>query len=94
MTAVLLLAVACSLVASAPAARASAAKAQQPPLAISITGMKPTVASADATVTVSGTLANHTGSPLPGTVVQGLTSTRWFQYPSQMTDFTNSTTSS
>ncbi len=58
-------------------------------LAISITGMTPTAAGPDSTVTLRGTLVNHTGSALPGITVVADTSTEWFQYPAQMTDFTN-----
>ena len=58
-------------------------------LAISITGITPTTAGPDSTVTLRGTLVNHTGSALPGITVVADTSTEWFQYPAQMTDFTN-----
>ena len=84
------------LLAGGPAAQASVGKIQQQsvaagaaqPLAISITGMTPTVAAPDSTVTISGTLANHTGSPLPGIAVQASTSTEWFLDSAQMTEFT------
>ena len=98
LTAVLL-AVSGPLLAGVPAAQASAGEVQQPSaatsaaathtLAISITGMTPTTAGPDSTVTLRGTLANHTGSALPGIAVQAWTSTSWFQYPAQMTEFTN-----
>jgi Family of unknown function (DUF6049) len=96
LTAVFLTA-AVSLLAGVPAAPASAGEIQRQsaaadaahPLAVSITGMTPTIAAPDATVTISGTLANHTGSALPGISVQAATSTESFQYPVQMTDFTS-----
>jgi hypothetical protein len=50
--------------------------------------MTPT-AGPDSTVKVSGTLANRTGSAVGGIAVQASTSTEWFQYPAQMTDFAN-----
>jgi uncharacterized protein DUF6049 len=87
LTAVLL-AVSGPLLAGAPAARASAGAVQHT-LAISITGMTPTAAGPDSTVTVHGTLANRTGSAVGGISVQASTSTEWFQFPAQMTDFTN-----
>src|ERR1700756_2877555 len=104
LTAVLLVA-GVPLLAGAGAVQASAADVQQhsaavtaavtsadsQPLAISITGMTPTVPGPDSTVTVSGTLANHTGSALPGIGVTALTSTEIFRYPAQMSDFTNGT---
>jgi hypothetical protein len=93
------LAASVSLLAGVPAVQASAGEVQQQSsrtgaadkqtLAISITGMTPAVARPDATVTISGTLANHTGSALPGIAVHASTSIEWFRYPSQMTDFTN-----
>jgi len=85
------LATVASLAAVVPAAQAAPGKTQRPPLAISITGISPDPATSDAMVTVSGTLANHTGVALPGIAVQGFTSTEWFQYPTQLTDFTKST---
>jgi hypothetical protein len=91
------------LAAVAPAARASVGHVQQQsaaarsaaaqPLAISVTGMTPTTAEPDSTVTVTGNLANHSGAALPGITVEALTSTESFQYPSQMTDFSNGTAS-
>ena len=86
-----LLAVVALLAAVVPAARATAEKTQRPPLAISITGISPAWATPDATVTVTGTLANHTGAAQPGIEVLAQTSTAWFQFPQQMTDFTNGT---
>ncbi len=44
--------------------------ADSSPLAISITGMSPQVATPKTTITIHGTLANHTGSALSGIVVQ------------------------
>jgi Family of unknown function (DUF6049) len=71
-----------------PAARASVGETHT--LAISITGMTPSFATSGSTVTLSGTLANHTGSALGGIAVQAWTSTQGFLDPPQMTDFTNS----
>jgi len=79
------------LAAGAPGVRAAEGKVQQQPLAISITGMTPTTAGPNSTITVSGTLANHTGSALGGIAVQAMTSTELFSYPQQMTDFTAAT---
>ena len=90
LTAVLVAAVA-SLAAGVPAAQAAGGKTTRPPLAISITGITPDPATPHSTVTVTGTLANHTGAALPEIQVQGWTSNEWFQYPTQMTDFTNGT---
>jgi hypothetical protein len=80
------------LLAGAQGVQAAEGTAQQQPLAISITGLTPTTAGPDSVVRVSGTLANHSGAALSGITVQAMTSTEWFQYPSQMSDFTNSTT--
>jgi hypothetical protein len=88
---VVLLAAAASLAAVVPAAQAASGKTQQPPLAISITGMTPAYATPDATVKVTGTLANHSGAALPGIEVLARTSFSSFQFPAQMTDFTNGT---
>mgnify|MGYP001325955598 CR=1 FL=1 len=79
------------LLAGAQGVRAAEGTVQEPPLAISITGMTPTTAGPDSTVRVSGTLANHSGAALSGITVQAMTSAEWFRYPSQMSDFTNST---
>jgi hypothetical protein len=89
------------LLSGAPAARASAGEVQQQSsrsgaadthtLAITITGMTPTTAGRDSTVTVSGTLANHTGAAVSGISVQASTSTAWFQSPPEMTGFTDGT---
>ena len=40
---------------------------------------------------MSGTIANHTGSAISGVTVQVMTSTMWFGYPEQMTEFTKGT---
>jgi hypothetical protein len=87
------------LLSGAPAARASAGEVQlQSPrsgatnahtLAIAITGMTPTTAGPDSTVTVRGTLANHTGASVSGISVWASTSTASFGYPQQMTEFTD-----
>jgi uncharacterized protein DUF6049 len=100
LTAVLL-AAAGPLVAVVPAAQASAGQFQHQsartgsavsqPLAISITGMTPTVAGPNSTITLHGTLANHTGSALGEISVQAMTSFASFGYPQQMTDFTDGT---
>jgi hypothetical protein len=90
------------LLAGVPAARASVGAGQQhsaaagsarQPLAISITGITPTYASPNSNVTVSGTLANHTGSAQSGIAVTVGTSTQAFEDPAQMTDFTNGSSS-
>ncbi len=85
------------LLSGAPTARAAAGEVQQQSprsgaadahtLAISITGMTPTTARPDSTVTVRGTLVNHTGAPVSGISVQASTSTKGFGFPAQMTDF-------
>jgi hypothetical protein len=95
LTAVLL--AAGPLVAVVPTARASVAQFQpqsvrttsavSQPLAISVTGMTPTFPGPDSTITVTGTLANHTGAPLPGIAVGAWTSTQSFLYPEQMTEY-------
>jgi len=100
LTAVLL-AVGGPLVAVVPPAAASVGQFQHQsartdsavsqPLAISITGMTPTVAAPNSTITVHGTLANHTGSTLSGVAVQALTSTESFGYPDQMQEFSDGT---
>jgi hypothetical protein len=72
-------------------AAADPAAADSSPLAISITGMTPSFPGPNSTVTVSGTLANHTGAALPGIAVQASTSTESFQYPQQMTDYSDNT---
>jgi hypothetical protein len=87
------------LLSGAPAAHASAGEGQQlsprsgaanpHTLAISITGMTPTTAGPDSTVTVRGTLANRTGAPVSGISVQASTSSDGFGSPAQMTEFTD-----
>jgi hypothetical protein len=95
------LAASVSLAAGVPAARASAGEVQRPSaasataatpraLGISITGMKPTTAGPDSTVTIAGTLANHTGAAVGGIAVQASTSSTWFLDPPQMTEFSAS----
>jgi hypothetical protein len=82
------------LLAGAPGVRAASAQVQQaqpPGLAISVTGITPSTAGPDSTVTVSGTLANHTGSAADGITVQASTSTQWFEFLDQMTEFTDGT---
>jgi hypothetical protein len=51
--------------------------------------MTPADAGPNSTVTVRGTLANHTGSAVGGIAVQASTSIEWFQYPAQMTEYTD-----
>jgi hypothetical protein len=53
--------------------------------------MTPTVPGPNSTITVTGTLANHTGAALPGIAVQAWTSTESFQYPEQMTEYSDGT---
>jgi hypothetical protein len=96
-----LLTMAGSLATMVPSAQAAVGQFQQKstrtgaaasrPLAISITGMTPTTARPDSTVTLHGTLANHTGSALSGITVQALTSPQPFGYPDQMTAFSDGT---
>src|ERR1700722_18927062 len=91
------LAVSC-LVLSVPAMQASASDIQHQAsgtngsdtrtLAISITGMTPQVARPGNTVTVTGTLANHTGSAISGITVQAQTSTVLFNGRAEMASFT------
>ena len=90
LTAVLL-AVSGPLLAGAPGAQASTGVVQPRALTIAITGMTPTTAGPDSTVTVRGTIANHTGSAVGGLTVQAMTSTGYFQYPEEMTEFSNGT---
>ncbi len=94
-----LLAASVSLAAGVPAVRASASETQPRSaaagaasartLAVAVTGMTPAVARPDTTVTITGTLANHTGSAVSGVAVQAFTSVDSFGFPSQMTDFSN-----
>src|ERR1700761_4164843 len=50
----------------------TAAAGSHPP-AISITGMSPQIATPDGTITVRGTLANHTGSTVSGITLRAVT---------------------
>jgi len=86
-----LLAALVPLLAGATGVQASPVAVQQRALTIAITAMTPTTAGPNSTVTVRGTLANHTGSAVSGITVQARTSTEWFQYPEQMTEFSNGT---
>jgi Family of unknown function (DUF6049) len=95
--AVLLAVVGPMLVLSAPRAAASSAQQQSsqadaagiPGLAISITAMTPQVAKPSSTVTISGTLANRTGSSVSGITVQAKTSSMVFNTRSEMSVFTS-----
>jgi hypothetical protein len=89
-----LLAALVPLLAGAPGVQASPVAVQQRALTIAITAMTPTTAGPGSTVTVKGTLANHTGSAVSGITVQARTSSEWFQYPEEMTEFTNGTATS
>jgi len=89
-----------ALVLVTPAVRASAGEtehqssrtdaADTPSLAISITGMTPQFATQNSTVTITGTLANRTGSAVSGITVQGQTSTVLFNGRAEMTSFAGS----
>ena len=68
-----------------PSAQAATRNVQ--PLAISITGMSPSFATHGSTVTVSGTLANHTGAAISGVTVQAATSMSNFNVRSAMSSF-------
>jgi hypothetical protein len=59
-------------------------------LAISITGMSPQIVTAGDTVTVTGTLANHTGSAMSGITVQAQTSPAVFNGRADMASFQRS----
>ena len=92
----LLLAVSC-LVPAVPAAQAAVSDIQHQSsgrnaadtrgIAISITAMTPQTATPSDTVTVTGTLANHTGSAMSGITVQAQTSTAVFTGRAEMTSF-------
>jgi hypothetical protein len=71
-----------------PEAHAAAAVTRT--LTISITGMSPQWATADSTVTISGTVTNHTGSAIPDLEVQAQTG-QFFQARSEMTSFADGT---
>jgi Family of unknown function (DUF6049) len=89
LTAALLLALAVPLVALAPTAQAAVGQSRQQPLTIAITAMTPSTAGPNSTVTITGTLVNHTGAAQQGITVQADTSTSAFGNPSQMTDFSD-----
>jgi Family of unknown function (DUF6049) len=84
-----LLAALVPLLAGAPGVQASTGVVQPRALTIAITGMTPTTAGPNSTVTVRGTIANHTGSAVGGISVQAMTSTAYFPYPEQMTEFSD-----
>src|SRR5436305_8793496 len=97
-TLIAVLLVAAGPVLAVPAARASAVRevehrssgtvaASSHTLAISITGMTPRTASQDSTVTLRGTLANHTGSAVSRITVKVFTSTVPFGTRSGMDSF-------
>ena len=65
--------------------RTDAASSHQ--LTVSIDAVSPSFATANSTITVSGTLTNHTGSPLQGVQVQLLTSYADFIARSQMDSY-------
>jgi hypothetical protein len=75
------------LMLAAPSAQASAGAAVHQSIGIAITGMTP-YATQGSTVTVAGTLANHTGSAVSGISVQVSTSDVLFSGRSAMTSFT------
>jgi Family of unknown function (DUF6049) len=102
-TLIAVLLVAAGPVLAVPAARASAAPeieqrssgtvaASSHTLAISITGMTPRTATQDSTVTLRGTLANHTGSAVSGITVQPYTNTELFRSRSAMASFADTGT--
>lgn len=59
-------------------------------LAISITGMSPRYATLNSTITIHGTLANHTGSAISAVTVQATTSTTLFNGREEMASFADS----
>jgi hypothetical protein len=59
-------------------------------IGISITGMSPSYATASATVVVTGTIANHSGSSVSGVTLQAQTSSAVFNTRSEMTSFASS----
>jgi Family of unknown function (DUF6049) len=97
--AAVLLAVSC-LVLGVPAVQASASDIQHRSsgttasdtrgIAISITGMTPQIAKRGDTITVTGALANHTGSAISGITVRAQTSTLLFSGRSEMASFSAS----
>ena len=88
---------ACSLVVAVPSSQAFASDIQHQSsraraadtrgLAISVTGITPHIATASDTITVTGTLANHTGSAMSGITVQAQTSTVLFNGRAEMSSF-------
>jgi len=84
------------LVLGAPAAQAAQVQqsvrtdaAVSPSLAISISGMTPRYATQNSTITLTGALANRTGSAVSGIIVQAQTSPVLFSGRSAMTSFTD-----
>lgn len=73
--------------ASADSAATATAAVRQQPLAVSITGMSPSVASKGKTIRLSGTLANHTGSAVTGISAQLYTSPTVLPTRSEMNIF-------
>jgi hypothetical protein len=87
-----------ALVLAGPPGQASAAESQHQQasrtsaadshtLAISITGLSPSYARQGSKVTVTGTVANHTGAAVSGIAVQAWTATEVFNGRSEMTSF-------
>jgi hypothetical protein len=72
-----------------PGARAAAAVSRT--LTIAITGMSPRWATGDATVTISGTVSNHTGSAISDLAVQAQTG-QYFGTRSQLNSFADGST--
>jgi hypothetical protein len=68
-------------------ARTAAAGADPRGLAISISGLTPDTATPNSTVTLHGTVANHTGATVSGIAVQAQTSTVLFNGRAEMTSF-------
>ena len=58
-------------------------------LAVSIDSVSPRFATANSTITVKGTITNHTGGPLEGVQVQLQTSSFWFTSRSEMGEFSS-----
>jgi len=69
-----------------PGARAAVAVSPRT-LTVSITAMSPQWATAKSTVTISGTVSNHTGSAISGLVVQAETTGQIFGTRSQLNSF-------
>ncbi len=82
---------------AAPAVAAHAQEARQqssgtdsassPRVTVSVDAMNHSFATASSTITVSGTLTNHTGSPLRGLQVQLLSSQQWFYTRQDMASY-------